>query len=76
MPRVARQAQSVCPLPGADANIRRISKRALLFEQQLAFLQTLFGFVGHAFGVSPDELRGARRCRCLVSREVLQSGCP
>ena len=77
MPRVARQAQSVRLLPRADANVRGICGRALLVEQELAFLQTFFGFVGHAFGMSSDELRGAMRCRSLFAHEVLlPGGCP
>lgn len=62
MPRIARQAQSVRSLPRADANVRRIFPRALLGECQVPFLQTLFGLVGHAFGVSSDELNGRTRC--------------
>lgn len=62
MPRVARQAQMVRPFPRADADVRRIFGRALLGEHELPFLQTLFGFLGHAYGVSSDELSGGMRC--------------
>ena len=62
MPRVAWQGEGVRLLPRADANVRGILARALLVEQKLASLQTFFGFVGHAFGVSSDELRDAVRC--------------
>jgi hypothetical protein len=76
MPRVARQAQVVRGLPRSDANVGSIFVRALLGEQQLAFLPTFFGFVGQAFGVSSDGLRGEGRCRCLLVHEVLPSGYP
>lgn len=68
--RVAWHAQGVCLLPGSDANVRRIRPRVLLGEYQLPFVQALFRFVGHAFGVSPDEVGGGTRCGWFFVHEV------
>ena len=62
MPWVARQAYGMRFFTRPDANVRRVFDRALLGEYELPFLQTFFRFVGHAFGVSSNELSDAMRC--------------
>lgn len=69
--RVVRQGQGMQPFPRANANVRRIVERALLGEGYLPPLQAVFGFVGHALGMSSDELTGRMGRRSLLVQVLL-----